>query len=195
MPRIEAATVAEHRAQVQARLVDAAEALLRERVPLTAGAVSTAAGIARNSIYRYVDSVEDLRALVVARYLPAWVAAVETAMDGAGTPADRVVTWVRSNLTVAAGSGHGWLMEATRSAPSSVPDDGLVDRAHTGMRDTLTDAWRDLLGDEPDQVAIAVALTMGVLEAGFRRLDAGSPVDLVVDLAGRAARGLVDGLT
>ena len=44
MPKIDAATVAEHRLQVQGRLVDAAETLLRAdpTAALTAGAVSSA---------------------------------------------------------------------------------------------------------------------------------------------------------
>ena len=71
MPKIDAPTVAEHRARVQQRLVDAAESILRDSPsqPLTAAAVSAQAGIARNSIYRYVDSVDDLRVLVIRRYL------------------------------------------------------------------------------------------------------------------------------
>ena len=55
----------EHRENVRTALVDAAESIVRtEGVDgLTAGAVTKAAGIACNSIYRYVDSVDDLRGL------------------------------------------------------------------------------------------------------------------------------------
>ena len=63
MPKIAAPTVAEHREHIRVALIDAAEAILRAGEPLTAGVVSGAAGIARNSIYRYVDSVDDLRGL------------------------------------------------------------------------------------------------------------------------------------
>ena len=113
MPKIEAPTVAEHRAMIRSRLIDAAETIMRERPdsPLTAGAVTAVAGIARNSIYRYVDSVDDLRGLVVERYLPDWLRAVDAAMQAASTPAERVVSWVRVNLEQAtmetASSTHG----------------------------------------------------------------------------------------
>ena len=80
MPKIAAATVAEHRENVLAALVDASERILRAGDPLTAGVVSSAAGIARNSIYRYVESVDDLRVLVLERYLPGWERAVTTAL-------------------------------------------------------------------------------------------------------------------
>lgn len=196
MPKIAAPTVAEHRAMIRTRLIDAAEAILREPGgELTAGAVSATAGIARNSIYRYVDSVEDLRALVVDRYLPDWLTAVEAAMEAADTPEDSVVAWMRANLDQAARTGHGWLMEAARSQSPNASIDETVAQAHTGMRDTLTSAWSDLLRAHPDRVAIAAGLTVGILDGAFRQLDRGQSVDLVIELGTAAARGLVSSLT
>ncbi len=196
MPRIDAPTVAEHRAMVRTRLIDAAEEILRSgpTVPLTAGAVTTMAGIARNSIYRYVDSVEDLRGLVVERYLPDWLTAVDEAMTEASTAADRVVAWVRSNLEQAAGTGHGWLMDAVRATSPNATLDGTITQAHTGMHATLTQAWAELLHDHPDRVPVATGLTAGLLEAGFRQLDHGQPVALVLDLGTTAARALTTSL-
>ena len=88
MPKIAAPTVAQHRAMVQRRLIDAAEEIMRSGEPqrLTAGAVTSAAGIARNSIYRYVDSVDDLRGLVLARHLPAWIDAVAAELEAVDDP-------------------------------------------------------------------------------------------------------------
>ena len=85
MPRINAPTVREHHEQVMTSLIDAAEQILREEGPgaLTAGAVSSRAGVARNSIYRYVESIDDLRGLVVERYMPGWFDAVQEAMGRA----------------------------------------------------------------------------------------------------------------
>ncbi|MGI8457615.1 MAG: TetR/AcrR family transcriptional regulator [Propionibacteriaceae bacterium] len=193
MPKIDAPTVAEHRANVQARLVAAAESILRSGPTrqLTAGEVSKAAGIARNSIYRYVDSVDDLRVMVVDRYLPAWLEAVSAALEAATAPEDRVVAWVEANLQQAAGTGHGWLMEAARALVPSPSIEEAVAQAHTGMRDSLTDAWQRLLGPSPDRVAIAAALTVGILDAGFRQIDADRPTGLVVQMGVDAARALV----
>jgi AcrR family transcriptional regulator len=195
LPKIAAPTVAEHREMIRTRLIDAAEAILREPSgQLSATAVTSAAGIARNSIYRYVDSVEDLRALVVDRYLPDWLAAVDAAMEIAATPRDRVVAWVRVNLEQAAASGHGWLMEAARAESPHATVDESVAQAHAGLRDTLTDAWAELLHEHPDRVPVAAGLTVGLLDAGFRQLDRGQPVDLVIQLGCSAARALVDSL-
>lgn len=194
VPKIDAPTVAEHRANVQARLVDAAETVLRtDPTHLTAGAVTAAAGIARNSIYRYVDSVDDLRSMVVDRYLPDWLAAVAAAMETAITPEDRVVTWVRANLEQAAGTGHGWLMEAARLAPSASMDQAVT-QAHAGMRSSLAEAWSELLDADQDRVRIASGLTVGILDAGFRQLDAGLPASVVTQTVVEATRAFVDTL-
>lgn len=196
MPRIQAPTVAEHRSRVRTSLIDAAEEILRDGTKeLTAGAVSVRAGIARNSIYRYVDSVDDLRTLVVERYLPAWYAAVERHMNAASDDRGRVVGWVEANLIESAETGHGWLMAAARSLPAGSTLDAAAEAAHTGMRSSLVAAWTRLLADRPDDVATAVSLTAGLLNAGFRELEAGRPVDRVVTLSGRATDGLVRALT
>jgi AcrR family transcriptional regulator len=195
VPRIDAPTLAEHRRHVHADLVAATERIMRSGDLVTASAVSASAGIARNSIYRYVDSVDDLRVLVIDRYLPAWMTAVEQAMAAATTPGERVVAWVGTNLTQAHAAGHGWLMETMRSNPSSALAQEQVEKAHVAMRETLGAAWLELLGGDMQRTVIAASLTMGILEGGFRQLHAGSPDQLVIDLARRAAESLVQGLS
>jgi len=196
VPKIAAPTVAQHRAMVQRRLIDAAEEIMRSGEPqrLTAGAVTSAAGIARNSIYRYVDSVDDLRGLVLARHLPAWIDAVAAELGAVDDPAERIVVWVRANLQQAARTGHGWLMGLSRSIAPSPATAKVMDDSHAVMRDAIAQAWAALVKD-PTQLRIAAGLTRGLLEAGFRQLDTGMPVDVVVDLGEKAARGLVAGIT
>lgn len=196
MPKIDAPTVAEHRARVRSRLVDAAERILRagHSQQLTAGAVSAGAGIARNSIYRYVDSVDDLRSMVVERYLPDWLAAVDQALGRAETPAERVVAWVQANLEQAAETGHGWLMEAARALSPLPAVDAAVLQAHTGLRQALIEAWQEVLAGDVERSGIAAALTVGILEAAFRQLDNGAPAELVVQLGVAATRAVVAGL-
>jgi AcrR family transcriptional regulator len=194
MPKIAAATVAEHRQQVQERLIDAAERILQtegaER--LTAGAVTHAAGIARNSIYRYVDSVDDLRALVVARHLPAWMSAVTQAMAGATSPTDRVIAWVRANLTEASANGHAWLMDAVRAAPPQERA-ASADAAHADLRGSLLAAWRDVFDGDQARARLAASITFGVVETGFRRLAAGDPEWQVRELCEAAVHGMARG--
>lgn len=194
MPKIDAPTVAEHRAAVQKRLVDAAEEILRSREPaaLTAAVVTQAAGIARNSIYRYVESVDDLHGMVLSRYLPAWLAAVGEELEAVEDPGERIVVWVRANLIQAATSGHGWLMGLGTANPRGITKE-VMDSAHTVMRDALAKSWIALVSD-PTRARVAAGLTRGLLEAGFKQLDAGIDVDVVATSGADAARALVEAL-
>ena len=82
-------------------------------------------------------------------------------------------------------------MEAARALAPARPIEEAVAQARTGMRDSPNDAWHDLLGPSPDRVAIAVAITVGILDSGFRQIDAGRPAELVVQVGVETARALV----
>ena len=194
MPKIDAPTVAEHRAAVLKRLVDAAEEILRSDHPeaLTAAMVTQEAGIARNSIYRYVDSVDDLHGMVLSRYLPAWLDAVRGELATVDDPRERIVVWVRANLQQAAHSGHGWLMGLGTANPSGITKE-VMESAHTVMRDALAQAWQELVAD-PNKVRIAAGMTRGLLEAGFKQLDAKQSAEIVAEMGAAAAEALVSAL-
>lgn len=189
MPKISAPTVKEHRQAILAKLVDAAEAILRQEglESLTAGAVTVQAGIARNSIYRYVDSVDDLRGLVLARYLPRWTRAVDERVSPLEEPRERVLEWVRANLQQASVNGHGWLMEVARSTRL---DHGLqMDLRHAhDTRDFLAEGLADLgLVDMP----IRAEMIRAVVDAGFRSLDSGEPLEDVTHWAVVAVEAII----
>lgn len=194
MPKISAASVAEHRAKVEVQLLDAAEALLRAGLPLTAGKVTKDAGIARNSIYRYVDSIDDLRGMVVARYLPDWAEAVEQAVAAVDDPAEQVVEWVRANLEQAASTGHGWLMQMAQQPGPSKATSAIADQAHNALRASLIEAWRTLL-DSSDAVRLHIALTRGVLQAAFIQLDRGFPPEKLIPSVVASTRAMVGAAT
>ena len=160
---------------------------------LTAGAVTSAAGIARNSIYRYVDSVDDLRGLVLARHLPAWIDAVAAELEAVDDPAERIVVWVRANLQQAARTGHGWLMGLSRSIAPSPATAKVMDDSHAVMRDAIA----SLGGPRQGPHAAADRRRTDPRSPGgwFPPADTGMPVDVVVDLGEKAARGLVAGIT
>ena len=191
MPKIAAPTVAEHRSNVQRRLVDAAEEILLNghREQLTAGAVTSAAGIARNSIYRYVESVDDLVGLVLARHLPAWLDAVEARLAEANGPADRVVALVSANLEQASRNGHSWMQDLGGGTPTGQAKE-VMERAHSVIRTALSDALRDLTAD-PVLARAAAGLIRGVMESGFKQLEVGLAADVVERVATAAVRGIL----
>ncbi|MFB7513020.1 TetR/AcrR family transcriptional regulator [Streptomyces sp. NPDC056144] len=189
MPKIEAGSVREHRAQRLARLIDAAEAILNEDgvEGLTAGAVAARAGIARNSIYRYFDSIEDLLELVVTREFPAWVAAVEDAIAAESTPRDRAAAYVRANIEQAARGTHGWRSSLSRSS--------LSDRVRQRVRElhgSLHSALAGVVAElDPVQPELTTAVIQGVTDACIRTIDQGGDAEEVASFAMRAVHRLL----
>jgi hypothetical protein len=55
--------------------------------------------------------------------------------------------------------------------------------------------WLELLDRDERRSAVAGAMTLAIVETGFRQLDAGQPKDLVMDMGTRAVSGLVLGFT
>lgn len=100
-----------------------------------------------------------------------------------------------ANLEHSAITGHGWFMDAARAVSPNVSIDQSVAQAHAGMWMSLTNAWHSLLPANPERVPIAVSITVGLLDAGFRQLDAEQPAHLVLTMTTDAARALTAALT
>ncbi|MBO1284517.1 TetR/AcrR family transcriptional regulator [Streptomyces albidoflavus] len=189
MPKIEAGSVREHRAQRLAQLIDAAEAILSEGgvEALTAGAVAARAGIARNSIYRYFDSIDDLLELLVAREFPAWTAAVEEAVAAEDTPGEQVAAYVRANLEQAARGTHGWRASLSRGSLSPSARQ-RVRKLHTTLHEVLAASVDDLGDTQPE---LTVAVVQAVTDACVRRIDQGDDLQAVSAYATDAVRRLL----
>ncbi|MFZ4134084.1 TetR/AcrR family transcriptional regulator [Streptomyces koyangensis] len=189
MPKIEAGSVREHRAQRLAQLIDAAEAILSEGGvdALTAGAVAARAGIARNSIYRYFDSIDDLLELLVAREFPAWTAAVEEAVAAQDTPGEQVAAYVRANLQQAARGTHGWRASLSRGSLSPSARQ-RVRKLHTRLHEVLAASVDGLGHPQPE---LTVAVIQAVTDACVRRIDQGDDLQTVSAYATDAARRLL----
>lgn len=190
MAKSEAPTsVAEQRAQRYAKLVAAAEEILAEQglEALTAGAVARRAGIARNSLYRYFASIDDLVELVVTREFPAWVRAVEAAVGAAPTPAEAIVAYVSANLREAAVSSHGWRSALSKSSLSE-PARARVRDMHTELQQVARRALEDL---DPDEVELRLAVVQSLVNACVGRIDVGDDPELVTSYAESATRRLI----
>ncbi|MEZ7004350.1 TetR/AcrR family transcriptional regulator [Streptomyces sp. AD55] len=189
MPKIEAGSVREHRAQRLNRLVDAAEAIVAEKgiEALTAGEVAARAGIARNSIYRYFDSIDDLIELIVTREFPAWVDAVAGAVDAASDPGARAVAYVRANLEQAARGTHGWRASLSRGSLSSSGRE-RVREMHTRLHAILGEVVDELGVEKPE---LTVAVIQAVVDACIRRIDRGDDLGEVLPFASQATERLL----
>lgn len=191
MPKIDAGSVREHRARRLAQLIDAAEAILDAdgMDALTAGAVAARAGIARNSIYRYFDSIDDLLELIVTREFPAWIEAVEHAIAAETTPEEQIAAYVRSNLEQAASGTHGWRAALSRTSLSPAARQRVADM-HTSLQEALEPAVREFGYPHPD---LAITVLQSVVDACIRRVDQGDDPAAVSDFAVHATRQLLLG--
>ena len=178
MPKIDAPTVAEHRANQERALLDAARELLLAsgRAAITPAAVGAAAGLARSSVYKYFSSGEEILTRIAAEAFADWGARVSDAVGRAADADGRVDTYVRTTLELAGSGAHR----------VAVLGGGLPRDA--GARERLAQAHRDLaapliaaLAERGDADPVLTAeLIDGVLGRAIDQLDAGRAAEDVV---------------
>ncbi|MDD7384804.1 MAG: TetR/AcrR family transcriptional regulator [Actinomycetaceae bacterium] len=135
MPQFRSSSVREHHMMVLNQLIAAAEEFARDggAQAVTAGNVAARAGIARNSIYRYVSSINELKLLVLRQYLSTWRESF-AAQVSASNPQGRILEFAQWILKEMPESSHAWLIELYRdvvNSPSSTSPEHVTCEAHT----------------------------------------------------------------
>jgi len=191
VPRIRAASVAEHRSMQRAALLDAARSLLSEggTEALTFPALAERTGLARSSVYEYFRS----RAAVVEELcevdFPVWAAEVEVAMAAADGAEAKVEAYVRRQLALVGDRRH----RAVVAISASELDAGAREKiraAHGGLVAMIGAALAELGHAEP---RLAAMLLQGVVDAAVRRIELGAAEDpaAITDAAvGMVLRGV-----
>ena len=193
MPKIEEASLDEHRSRTLSRILTATERILRTsgRRGLTMAAVSRGAGMARNSLYRYAADTDQLCDMVLEAHLPVWSTSLTQALSQAHTPQEIILAWTRTNLIQAGHHGHSWLMNLYADSNDTqfrdsflygqpiTPDQkktGSTDRTtgamvvfHRQVNQPLIDAWQSL---RPGDARTGVEVTRGIVQSGMRLIDA-----------------------
>lgn len=170
MPKIDAPTVAEHRAARRQALLAATRELLADpgrAEPPTLGEVAAKAGMSRPSAYSYFASRDDLMQAAVHEAFPRWAAYVNKAVDSARTPHDQVLAYIDVNLHLIANGHHSLIraLTATKTARHS------ANMAHESIRMPLTRALTNLRVAEP---AAMSELIQAVVFSAARMIDAGT---------------------
>lgn len=202
MPRISEATLEEHRRKTMNALLDSAETILKTRgdEAFTAVAVGQGAGIARNSIYRYVRDMGELRHRVLERHLPAWQSALDEGLAGIEDPHAIIAVWVRINLEQAAIHGHAWLMRLPAGMAGHPGGAGAANRPkpdfHSTLEQPVLHAWAQLRHDCPQ---VGVAVTLGLVTSGMgllesEKLSMPARRSIIADME-KAARALTETLS
>ncbi|MBL6277239.1 TetR family transcriptional regulator [Micromonospora fiedleri] len=153
MPRIQAASVAEHHARQRRALLDAARALLAEteQAPSMA-AIGRRAGLARSSVYQYFASAEDLLAAVVADVFPTWAGQVLERVTAAPTPGTRIWAYVVANVDLFASSEQAVARALTRVVEPRVLQ-GPLEEFHAQLQGPLRQALAEFGEPEPETMA------------------------------------------
>ena len=175
MPRIQAPTVAEHRAARLRVLLDAARAEVTETGrPPTIGAVATRAGMARPTVYEYFGSGDDLLAALAEDITPRWTARLRERMSDAATPAEQVLAYVHASLELVAEGEHATIAAIAAIAPGHLTGERAA-AMHAALLVPLTEALTALGADPVPVVATAID---GMVRATARTLEEGTPLEV-----------------
>jgi AcrR family transcriptional regulator len=192
MPRINAATVAEHRARQRAALLAAARALLLAGgwTALTFGVLATRTGIARPTVYSYFRTRDDVVVALCEAELPLVAADIERAVRRAGTPRERLAAFVRAQLRAAGRSGGDGYRIAHALVEAPLPDQTRrrIMALHRELMPSPVSLLEDLGHPYP---ALAAALVQSLVNAAVAAVHAGEPPHRVSRITVRA---VLDGL-
>lgn len=173
MPRIRAATVAEHRARQRRAILDAARQVIAEHGATSPSLAEVAkrTGLARSSVYQYFSSRDDLLTAVIADVLPRWTEYVTARMEQAPDPGGRVLAYVSANLHLVATGEHAIARALAEVAPRE-PLAESSDEMHDALLAPVVAALSELGAGDPQAVA---ELIQSVVYAASRMVEAGMP--------------------
>ena len=170
MPKISAPTVAEHREQRRAALLDAAATLMLRGGAFTVAEVATEVGLSRSAVYEYYSSAADLIADVLVDELADWSDALEQATAGETDPSRRIDAWIGAVLAYVADGRHA-LVRAAGSVDLPPTRRAEVQAQHRDLIRPLHAAITELGADDAASVA---SLVWGVVDSAITRIEAGT---------------------
>jgi AcrR family transcriptional regulator len=188
MPRIDADTVAEHRIRQHDALLDAAlDIVLHDGYDaLNFRVLGQRTGLARNSIYRYFTSRDDIIGELCEREMPAWLHELAAALDQADSLEDKAAAYTTSQLRMVAAGRHR-LAHALSDAPLGVELRARIatypDQAAALLERALAD------GGHP-RPHLRAQLVTGVLNAAFRLMGRGQDAEVIAATADTARRAV-----
>ena len=194
MPRIDAASIAEHVRIQTARILDAATQLFRERGYRNTDLedIAQAVGLARNSLYRYYPGKDHILVACVRREMVPFVAELKTLAARYPDPMDRLGAWLDAQIDVATGPAHATLemIAEIRQAGPELRKDlvELHELPNTVIEATVTELVRGTRRD----VRMVTALVGGLVEAAARQALRGAAKATVKRELRRAVAGLFD---
>ena len=176
MPKIEAGTVAEHRAMREQQVLKASADLLVDGGPqaLTPAAVAKRAKISRTAVYHYYPSSADLLIGALEHLMEIAVTEIDDAVAASDpAPMAKIEAYVRASLQTAATGYCAGLVD-----PSLIPEAhrGTIGAWHERMLAPLKDVAHDCKA--PD-ATLAAQLVQGMIDAAARAVADGADLNEV----------------
>lgn len=189
MPRIQAATVKEHRAAQRQHLLDTARAILARQGPvgLKFGELADQAGLARSSVYDYFSTRDELVLALMDEAFDDWHRQLAKAVSRANEAEDQLEAFFAAHLRLVRSGGHGvgalfGQIELSAEAQRSVAE------RHRQILALLEPALARLV---PTDLELGFELVRGVLKSAMDQVTSGKSPRSV---AHRVAAFLVAGL-
>ncbi|MGH3417429.1 MAG: TetR/AcrR family transcriptional regulator [Actinocrinis sp.] len=172
MPKISAATVAEHRTRQRAALIRSAIDILAEQgaAAATPAAVGARAGVARSTFYLYFPSVAALLAAIVEESFTAADDAVTQALASISGAAARIDAFVRTELQLAADGLH---KPAAALMNADLPPE-CRERVHELHRNHYAPLHEAITATRPANPDLASQLIGGLLQAAMTAVGHGT---------------------
>jgi len=192
VPRIKAASVAEHVAEQEAAVFNAAIALFVERgyEHVTLADIAGRIGLARNSLYRYFPDKAHILLRWFEQEVPRQIERTTAILNRPGTPQDRIVAWARDQLEYAACPEHELMRRIGTLVPELDPAArARLSTAHQRMTQPLLDTLAAAGLPERDRPLVAELIQS--LVVGAARHAGREPAAADLTYLDRAVRGLV----
>ena len=165
MPRISAASIAEHVATQEEAVVRAAIGLFTERgaARVTMADIAAEVGLARNSLYRYFPDKSHIVATWFRRELGPLLAASEAVADDGSPPTERLVSWISLHLGYLSTPEHRRMLQAVAAIDElSVPLREEIGEGHERLYRSLG----RILGELGCSSDVVLRLIVSMVRAG-----------------------------
>ena len=178
MPKIETATLSQHRDWRRSQLIDAAAAIALESGgdAVTVAAVAARAGLSRTSVYEYFASSADLAADLVIEELTTFGKELEKISAVGQTPTEAIDLWIEGSLQYIADGRH-LLAKALNAIDLPRNRGAAIGMAHKALLAPLRSKLEELgISD----INFALTLIQSTTDGASRRIESGDDAELVI---------------
>lgn len=167
MPRIDAASIEEHVRVQNARILDAASALFRERGyrQTDMDDIARAVGLARNSLYRYYRNKDFILVACVEREMGSFAEQMRGLDAQYPDPVERIGAWLDMQMDMATSPAHATLEMMAEIRTDAPALRKRLMELHAAPASVLEGALAEAFRGRRRDTALTIALIQGMVEA------------------------------